>query len=686
MEQKTDFEELLKYIDPASLSYQEWVNIGMALKEEGYPVETWQDWSATDSERYNSTEFAEKWDSFRRHDVTGGTIVKMAQERGWSAERKLNVFMSGEDKYRKTFSWDIAFQPEEPKFKEPTTWNPTKDLIKYLEVMFDPADTIGYTMKSTLTEKGKYVPAGKGSFTNKVGQLIDMLKAGEPIEKVFGSYDKAAGAWIRINPLDGKGIDDKNVVEYNNILIECDNLPLNEQIEKLEKIRIPIKAMIYSGGKSIHAIIPVNASSEQEYRFRFNFIRNIMHDAGMEIDKSNINPARLSRLPGVTRGDHKQFLLKTNIGMTTFDEWKEWVAAMNDGLPDIINLQSVWNDMPELNPELIEGILRQGHKMIIASTSKAGKTFILMELAMAIAEGMTWIGHKCKQGKVLYVNMELDKKSFFHRFKDIYCKMGMNVGNHVENIEVWNLRGHGKPLAELTPILINRMRDHDYLAVMIDPLYKVMDGDENSNSDVARMVSSFDRIAEETGASVIYAHHFAKGSSASKSVIDRAAGAGTFARDPDAILTMTQLDWAPAIEAEQDWTAWRIESTLREFKAIKPVDLFFSWPIHKVDYDGRLADCDLLSNENNKRSQMVLKDQHSEIEALIEQCQKSKIAEYTCFKITDLKEINANSKAPIKDTTLYDRIREAGYISMKSFGKQGFWGKPDEDEVFDETL
>ena len=50
--------------------------------------------------------------------------------------------------------------------------------------------------------------------------------------------------------------------------------------------------------------------------------------------------------------------------------------------------------------------------MIIASTSKAGKTFILMELAMAIAEGMNWIGHRCKQGKVLYINMELDKDSF----------------------------------------------------------------------------------------------------------------------------------------------------------------------------------------------------------------------------------------------------------------------------------
>ena len=685
MANNTDLTELLKYIDPSTLSYQEWVNVGMALKEEGYAMEDWQRWSSQDTGRYDPGDFDEKWDSFRRHDVSGGTIVAMAKERGWSPEKKLNVYMTGTDKYNVTFSWDENdTQPEEPF--EPQHWKPTNDLIRYLEAVFDPADIIGYTMKSRAV-KGKYIPNGKGTYIYRAGELIDQLRLGEPIDQVFGSYDEMAGAWIRINPLDGKGVDDSNVIEYKNLLIECDTgMTPKEQAEAFEKIRLPIRAMVYSGGKSVHAIVKVDASSLAEYRLRFNFIKNIMHDAGMEIDSNNKNPSRLSRLPGVMRNGHKQFLLKTDIGMDSFEEWQEWVAAKNDGMPEIINLGDVWNNLPPLKPELIQGILRQSHKMIVASTSKAGKTFILIELAVAIAEGMNWIGHRCNQGKVLYINMELDGASFLHRIKDIYNKMGMNHDNHVRNIEIWNLRGVGKTLSELAPIIINRMRDNNYLAVMIDPLYKVMEGDENSNGDVARMVSSFDKIAEETGAAVIYAHHFAKGSAANKSIIDRAAGAGTFARDPDAILTMTQIDWAPEIEKEKDWTAWRVESTLREFKAIQPVDMFFDWPIHKVDYDGRLADCELLSNENNKRSQIVLKGQKSEIENLIEQCPKSKIAEYTCFKFSDLKELNANSKVPIKDTTLYDRVREAGYISMKSFGKQGFWGKPDEDEVFDETL
>ena len=45
MEQRTSLTEIIEYIDPGSLSYQDWVNVGMALKLEGYPVSGWDQWS-----------------------------------------------------------------------------------------------------------------------------------------------------------------------------------------------------------------------------------------------------------------------------------------------------------------------------------------------------------------------------------------------------------------------------------------------------------------------------------------------------------------------------------------------------------------------------------------------------------------------------------------------------------------
>ena len=48
MEQRTSLAEIIEYIDPGSLSYQDWVNVGMALKLEGYPISVWDQWSQKD--------------------------------------------------------------------------------------------------------------------------------------------------------------------------------------------------------------------------------------------------------------------------------------------------------------------------------------------------------------------------------------------------------------------------------------------------------------------------------------------------------------------------------------------------------------------------------------------------------------------------------------------------------------
>ena len=89
MEQKTSLLEIIEYIDPADLDYQDWVNVGMALKQEGYSVRDWDSWSQRDIGRYHRGECERKWETFRgaSSPVTGGTIVQMAMERGWEPER-----------------------------------------------------------------------------------------------------------------------------------------------------------------------------------------------------------------------------------------------------------------------------------------------------------------------------------------------------------------------------------------------------------------------------------------------------------------------------------------------------------------------------------------------------------------------------------------------------------------------
>ena len=71
-----------------------------------------------------------------------------------------------------------------------------------------------------------------------------------------------------------------------------------------------------------------------------------------------------------------------------------------------------------------------------------------------------------------------------------------------------------------------------------------------------------------------------------KRAMDRASGSGVFARDPDAQLDMIELELSEDIRnwvAERGATAWRLESSLREFENFKPVNFWFEYPIHRLD-------------------------------------------------------------------------------------------------------
>lgn len=349
-------------------------------------------------------------------------------------------------------------------------------------------------------------------------------------------------------------------------------------------------------------------------------------------------------------------------------------------MPEPESLKDLAKDPPQLAPVLIEGTLRQGHKMIISGPSKAGKSFALMELAISIAEGMSlgaW--DKCTQGKVLYINMEIDRASCIDRFIRIYedgYGLTVDADTHKDNIRIWSLRGFSRPLSELADIIIEKAGT-DYVAIIIDPLYKLMDGDENSNSDIARMVGHFDRIVRETGAAIIYAHHFAKGTSGDKQAIDRAAGAGTFARDADAYLTMTQLD-EPEDPTNPSKTAWRMEYVLREFGEHKPVSFWWKYPIHEVNSELDESEIETTATRNARNKAKAEKEKHrQQIEDT--HAAVSAIADPSTGTFSTSSFMQEYSQyEDVSRMTAVKRLEQAGYIEEKpeKNGKASVWHRP----------
>ncbi|MGN1030070.1 MAG: AAA family ATPase, partial [Butyricicoccaceae bacterium] len=685
MEYKTDLIDALSYIRAADLDYQDWLAVGMALKEAQYPVEVWDEWSQSDS-RYHSGECEKKWAGFHGapDPVTAGTIVHLARQNGW----KPQIAQEGHE-----LGWEDDIGGGREKRSAPAQ-NGIQQLVTYLETLFEASETVGYVVQSwQRDEDGKYLPK-RGNYDRTAGQLIEELNhCGGDIGSVLGDINHPeAGAWIRFNPLDGKGVKNENVTEYRYALVESDSMPIEEQRDVIDQLRLPVAALVYSGGKSVHAIVRVEAGSYDEYRKRVDYLYRICKDKGLDIDRQNRNPSRLSRMPGAMRGDQEQTLLGVNLGFASWKEWYDYTETINDDLPDAESMESVWNNLPALAPPLIEGILRQGHKMLLAGPSKAAKSFSLIELSICIAEGKRWMGFACAQGRVLYVNLELDRASCLHRFRDVYTAMGIEP-EHLNNLDIWNLRGKSVPMDALAPKLIRRAAGRGYLAIIIDPIYKVITGDENSADQMAKFCNQFDKVCTELGCAVIYCHHHSKGAQGGKRSMDRASGSGVFARDPDALLDLIELEisedlrtqltnnavgqecgrwleqYGHADEVGQDdlcsekaalaackellrpstydrlqsalegvraavsaRTAWRIEATLREFPKLPPVNIWFDYPVHRIDDSGVLADIQpdaeqpswkqnfKKSGKRNKSPEERKKDRTKAIDTAFEAC------------------------------------------------------------------
>lgn len=657
MEHEYDVNELLRVIDPSACGYNEWLNVGMALHAGGYSVALWDAWSARDYPRYKSGECTKKWRGFGAYTgstVTMGTVVQMARDNGWQPPAP--------DAY--ALDWNAAIGEKQDhvivdrnwvegeEVIPPSDWDPIQQLTTYLETLFEASEIVGYVTEC-YDKEGRWLPT-RGSYDRTAGQLIEKLsKCRGDITNVIGTCNPQAGAWIRFNPLDGQGVRNENVTEYRYALAESDKMDIEHQNAILRQLELPIACLVHSGKRSLHAIVKVDASNYQEYQKRVDYLYDVCKKNGLEIDRQNRNPSRLSRMPGIMRNGQKQYLVDTNIGKSNWVEWQDWIESVNDDLPDPESIADVWDSMPALADPLIDGVLRQGHKMLLAGPSKAGKSFALIELCCAIAEGRQWLGWQCAQGRVLYVNLELDRASCLHRFRDVYAALGWQPRS-IGYIDVWNLRGRAIPMDKLAPKLIRRATKKRYIAIVIDPIYKVITGDENSADQMATFCNQFDRICTELNAAVIYCHHHSKGQQGQKRSMDRASGSGVFARDPDVLLDLIELDVnddarkqiknnaaCDAIRtalnacARADWedrvgqdemcsavrflsaanklltgkdyaqlvesikqaqtaaearTAWRIDGTLREFPKFAPVNMWFDYPVHHVDASSMLAD------------------------------------------------------------------------------------------------
>jgi len=269
-------------------------------------------------------------------------------------------------------------------------------------------------------------------------------------------------------------------------------------------------------------------------------------------------------------------------------------------LPEIERANEMLENRSKKPAEIIEGVAHAGTKVVLASGSKVGKTWILIAWIIAVVTGARIWKFKTEKGKALLVNFEIRSEFMADRIQII-----QQHGNHqdLSNLDVWNLRGVTVDFDQLTEAIIERAKTKNYSLIILDPIYKTMVGrSENSASTVGILCKQIDRIIEATGAAVIFAHHYTKGNAAKKSQMDRMSGSGVFARDADSIITLTE---------HQQKNCYVVEMTLRNLAPQTPFVVEWKFPVMVERPD--------LSPEDFKTEEVMEEDDYEPLVCLLDE-------------------------------------------------------------------
>jgi AAA domain-containing protein/DnaB helicase-like protein len=275
----------------------------------------------------------------------------------------------------------------------------------------------------------------------------------------------------------------------------------------------------------------------------------------------------------------KQLAEDAHTPIEKVSEAAEWVSNLNSGrsdrddLPPIVSASDFMvEELPD-SPEVIGGVLHQTAKLVLSGASKAGKTWLFIYLAVCVSVGAKWLGLDTSQGKVLYLNTELSRRTFQKRLRYVCSALGIPVSSL--QLDLWHLRGKTAPWNVIIPKIRERIKDAGYTLIILDPLYRLYGAlKENSAEDMGILTSALGDLSEQSGAAVAIATHHAKGNAAAKESIDRISGSGVIARDADALIDFT------ANEVED---AFSVALRLRDFKPMPDFGVRWSFPLFRRD-------------------------------------------------------------------------------------------------------
>lgn len=231
---------------------------------------------------------------------------------------------------------------------------------------------------------------------------------------------------------------------------------------------------------------------------------------------------------------------------------------------------------PELRPPVIHGLLREGETMNVIAPPKTGKSWLVLDLAIAVATGRPWLGRfETNRGDVLLIDNELHPETTANRIPKVARARDVPFDEIARTFYVANLRGGLQDLVSLGPYF-DSLQPGRFRVIVLDAWYRFMpaDTDENDNGTMASLYNRIDHHASRLGCCFVLIHHATKGSQAAKSITDVDAGAGAQSRATDTHLVLRQHE-------EDDVIV--LDAAVRSWPPIDPVCLRHCFPVWNVD-------------------------------------------------------------------------------------------------------
>ena len=164
------------------------------------------------------------------------------------------------------------------------------------------------------------------------------------------------------------------------------------------------------------------------------------------------------------------------------------------------------------NPFIVKGLLPTAAIALVIGESGCGKTFLITDAALHIADGREWFGRRVRRGKVVYVAAEAGRSignriaAFAEAKWDGCSEVAFSVVT--SPVDLCHLGRDGGDVERL----IAAIGEAD--VVVIDTVSRALaGGNENAPDDMGRFVNALDRLREALGETIIAVHHIGKDAS-----------------------------------------------------------------------------------------------------------------------------------------------------------------------------